>query len=233
MNYIDLAVIIIIALFTYLGYKKGFFVSLLELLRYIVGVPLCFSVSDKYSPVVYESYVRPKAVEMISEKVNSASSIEALSLEIQNELKELPSFLVDSIDLSSFDFNKSQLTKQIMESIFDPVLIPLTKCVVFICCFVAFFGITGIILSIFKHSRKKKSKKSGKKESSISKTDRIFGGIFGICKSFVTIIAISSILLYILDVSASKDTAFFAQIESSKLLPLIDSINPINLLIGG
>lgn len=231
MNYFDIIFVLIILLLTYAGYRKGLFITLLELARFVVGIPLCFVVSDTYSNQVYQALVRPRALESIKNAIANSSSVKEITSAIEEATSSLPSFISSSIDLSSINFKKTDVAEQILTKAFEPSLIALTKGGLFLVCFIAFFGVTGIALRVFRRMRaRRRSKKS---ETLLSKGDRLLGAGFGICKSFVTIIALTSILLYIQSISGEETSKFIAQIEGSRLLPIIDSINPINFLIGG
>lgn len=229
MNYIDIAVVLIIAILTFAGYQKGIFISVLELLRYIVGLPLCFVASDKYAEPVYQSYVRPRALESITNSINDSSSLKEINSALEEGVNSLPSFIAKSIDLSQISIKKNDIPEQILTKVFEPTLISITKGAIFIACFVLFFGVTAILLGIFKKVRRRRESKKGK--SILSKTDRLVGAVFGFCKSFVTILALSTIMLYIQSISKNAELA--SQIDASKMLPIIEAINPINFLIGG
>ena len=58
MNYIDLAFIVIAALMIIAGACRGFMVSLLSMLRLIVGIPLAYFVSDMYYAQLYNRFVK-------------------------------------------------------------------------------------------------------------------------------------------------------------------------------
>lgn len=229
MSYIDIAIIVIILLFTFLGYKKGIFISLLELLRYVVGLPLCFIASDKYANPVYQSLVKPRALESITKAIADSKSANEINSALDEAMSSLPSFVSNAIDLSKLQINKNDVAEQILEKGFEPLLINLTKGALFLLCFVVFFGITAVLLGIFRKARRKRESRKGK--SVLSKADRLIGAAFGICKSFVAIIALSAVMLYIQ--SISKNTELAAQIDASKLLPIIENINPLNFIIGG
>lgn len=232
MNYIDIAIVILMALFIFAGYQKGIIVSLLGLVRYVIGFPLCFIVSDTYALPVYNSLVRPRALEIINNEVTKgADGIDEIRKNIEGVLAELPPVLSNFVDLSSMKIDANDASQSILTNAFEAPLIAITKGIIFAIVFVVFFTITGLLLKIITKARKRKEDKHGK--SLLSKTDRLVGAVFGFCKSFVTILAIASVLMYIQDLNTGVGNEFFSQIESSRLLPIIDEINPINYLIGG
>lgn len=229
INYIDIVVIVLILAFIIRGYSKGIFISLIELLRYVVGLPICFVLSDKYAQPVYESLVKPRALEMITEKVSNAKNTNEIIASIQETIDNLPSFISQLVELPKININQEDVAQQVLAKAFEPVLLSLTKGALFVVIFAVFFGITGLILSVFTHARKRKEDKYGK--SVLSKTDRFIGAVFGICKSFVTIIALATVLMYIQDVGLFKDSTFLEQLQTSKMLEIVRNYNPLNFLL--
>lgn len=229
ISYVDIVIILLIAVFFFAGFQKGIFVSVLELVRYLIGLPLCFIVSDKYAEPVYDSLVRQKALDLITEQVSNATNKNELAESINEAVNGLPDFVSNMIEIPKFSINQADLSEDILVKVFEPALIFLTKGAIFIIAFLVFFTLTAILLSLIKKARKAKEEKYGK--SVLSVADRLVGGAFGICKSFVTIIALATVIMYIQDVGLLGDSSFAQQLESSRMYNFINDINPIKHLL--
>lgn len=225
INYIDISFLVLTLIFLFVGYKRGIFVSVLGLLRYAVGLPLCFSISNTYAVPLYNGFIRNKALELIEKKLTESESVNSVSSALQDVVSNMPSFLKNSIDTSAINFNKTDFAEQILNSVFEPILINIAKIFIFILVFILFFGATGFLLTILNKARKDKEHKNGK--SSLSKADSFVGAVFGFGKALLLIFAITTILLYINGLNLDFSSNLTKQIDGSFLLPLIDRINPL------
>jgi uncharacterized membrane protein required for colicin V production len=232
INYFDIAIVVIFLLFTYVGYRRGFFISLLGFLRYTIGIPLCFGLSNSLSTPVYENYVRQKALESISQNVANTTNIDEVSSNLQSSINDLPPFLTSNVDTSFLNVTSDDVAEAILVNVFEPLLISIVKLVIFVLTFILFFGATRIIMSIINRARRKRVHK--KQKSIITKADSLFGCVFGFLKSFVIVLAIASILMYILNLNdiVFKDSVI-SQIQNSKLISVVNEFNPLNYLFGG
>ena len=53
MNLVDLTLVIFVALTVFVGIKRGFLISLLSALRFIIAVPLSLFVGNNYNVIIY------------------------------------------------------------------------------------------------------------------------------------------------------------------------------------
>lgn len=228
VNYVDIAIVAFTLILVFAGYQRGIFVSLLGLLRYLIGLPLCFLISEKYTSVAYNTFVKPRALELLTEKLSDATGKAEILNAIDDMVKALPDFASSLVELPKFNINQDNLAEQVLSNAFEPALLFLTKGALFLIVFLVFFGLTGIALSAFNTARKRKEERHGK--SVLSKTDRFIGALFGICKSFVTIVALGAVIMYIQEAGLLSEGSFAQHIEASRLLQIINEINPIKYL---
>ena len=235
LNYVDLALAVLFILFAVNGYRKGILMTVVNFIRYSVGFFLCFYCSDNLAKPVYDSVVAPAALNTINQKITTSTNLDEVLGNLDKFINSLPSFAVKIFDVSSLNVpNTDDVSHVILDDVFAPILLALTKGAIFVAVFIVFFLATGLIISLVKRSRRKKSGK-GKKASPLKKADKIFGGIFGLLKSFVIMLAITSVLMYILNMfgdSAGTNT-FLTQLKDSSLLRLLNEINPFNALTEG
>ena len=65
MNLVDLTLVIFVALTVFVGIKRGFLISLLSALRFIIAVPLSLFVGNNYNVIIYNKVVRRYILEYV------------------------------------------------------------------------------------------------------------------------------------------------------------------------
>ena len=75
MNYIDLFLVVLIAVYTYVGIRRGFLISLVGMLRFVVAIPLSAFVGNTYNEPIYKNYVRSYVLKYVSKKLSSSAQI--------------------------------------------------------------------------------------------------------------------------------------------------------------
>ena len=78
MNLVDLTLVIFVALTVFVGIKRGFLISLLSALRFIIAVPLSLFVGNNYNVIIYNIVVRRYILEYVSKKLNDSGEIQNL-----------------------------------------------------------------------------------------------------------------------------------------------------------
>lgn len=204
---------------------------MLGLVRYVVGFPLSFYVSEKLSTSVYNSTVKPKVIEYIDSKVSSSEGIEQLRNSINDALSVFPDFMKQGVDLSALDVDNKKITQDIMNSGLESSLISITKGFIFVLTLLLFFIISSLIIKQIIKLKRKKEQYLG--NGIVSTVDRCFGALLGVFKAFVSVLAFVSILYFIQDLWQGTDNAMITQIETSRLMPLLNQVNPINFIVGG
>ena len=234
VNYIDVALIAILLVFMIVGFCRGLLINIINLLRWAIGLFLCFFMSENYSSFVYNTYVKPRALESINKNIVTSTNIDEIMKNLQSFGKELPKPLYDSIDFSRITVSGDDIANEILENFFEGILIFLTKAAIFAIVFVVFFLITGLIILAVRKASKRKEEKRGRK-SALKKTDKFFGGILGLLKGAIAVFAIASVLMFVVGLyeDESQMSAFIKQASNSQLLKLIDEINPFNGITKG
>ncbi len=232
VNGVDVAFVILLVLLSAFGWKKGIFVSVLGFIRWSVGTFLCFFLSDNYSSGVYNEFVKPKALEYIEQKIVTSSNVDDILDNLNKLHQQLPKLVADSVNLSSVKLSSKDAAQTVLENVFEPTLIMLTKICIFVLVFLVFFGITGIIILAVKHRNKKKDRDG---ESKLRKADKFFGMLFGAVKALVIIFAVSALITYLTGYYEDSGGAntFIDYANNSALVDLINNINPFNAITEG
>lgn len=225
MNYVDLFIVVVFLIIVLEGYARGFFVSLLSLIRFAVGIPASFLVADKFSGVVYTNYFR----EGISANVLSGieqSGLDTYVASVKDTVNSLPDVLKGSVDLSFLNnASAASAADGIMSNIVDPVMEMVVKAALFVVTLVVFYVVTGIIIFVVK-------KLGNSKNAPFRKTNKFLGAVFGFVKALIFVFAIAKIGSFLTQNVNAVDNSFLQQVASSGIIEFINKFNPINL-IGG
>ncbi|MGN1329621.1 MAG: CvpA family protein [Eubacterium sp.] len=220
INFVDLFIIIIVALCVYLGVRRGFLISLLGMLRVAVGVPLSLYVGETYNKTVYDNYIRQYALEQVSKKLSDSQEITDFITGLKDGINSFSFLLDDGVDLSvleNLDGNKAAL--YVTDNIIEPVAIEIVKLVLILLTFLLFYVITGIIVSVAKKIREKK-------KLPLHHTNSILGGVFGLAKALIIVLAIGAVADLLVSLNGSE-SEFIKQLESSTILKYVNVYNPI------
>ncbi len=234
INYIDIALIAILLIFIIIGFCRGLLINVINFFRWSIGLFLCFFLSENMSVTVYNSYVKPRALETLNEKVVTSGNIDEVMNNLQSYADGLPKALTNSIDFSKISISSDDIANEILENYFEGILMFLTKAAIFAAVFLIFFVVTGIIILIVRKSSKKREERRGKK-SALKKTDKFLGGILGLLKGAIAVFAVASVLMFIVGLydDEAQMSGFVKQVSDSQLLELIDQINPFNAITKG
>ena len=229
LNNLDIALIVIILLGAIVGYIRGILFSVLRFLRTAVGMFLCFYFSSYYTQPVYNSLVKPRLLKAINEKIVLSGNIDEIISNLNNYVNSLPSFLAAKFNVSSLNISSNDIAQSILTNVFEPFAIKITRIILFLLIFIVFFAATGIILFIMK-KKYDKDKKDGKK-STIKKTDKAFGVVFGALRSLIIVFSLISIAL--LFANPEGDSSFSIAVNNSVIINFLKNVNPFNVITEG
>lgn len=220
MNYFDLAFAAFAILFVVIGACRGLVVSLLSLLRYVIGLPLSFFISDYFYRDFYNSYVKNAVYESVNAKLTETGSAENLLKSVNDFFNDIPEIFTKGIDISAFNgLTAEQISKSITDSVLEPIVMNVVKIAIFLVSFVVFSIIVGVLISVF-------SKLQKKKNMPLKRTNSLLGGVFGFVKAGLFTFTASTIIGYALMI-ISQDSMFAKQADSSLVLQFINSNNPL------
>lgn len=229
VNYVDVALVAMSVAFVIAGYKKGIFITALNFVRYALGFSLCFYISDNSAQTVYDDYVKAKALEKINEKIVMSDKGGQTLDNLQQAINALPKDIANSFDVSALDFSSKNISQQILDNIFKPILMFLTQAALFLIVFIVFFGATAVIMHYVKREKKRRRKKD--KKAALTKADCIFGALFGVLKAGLVVCAIAAVSAYALSLFGdSVSNGFVSNLKSSEILSWFNNKNIFNLI---
>lgn len=227
VNYIDVIIVGIVLLFSVVGYSRGLFVTLLNFVRYVFGFSLCTFAANKFSQPVYDGFVKEKIVDELSKKVVTSANVDEIFDNLKNFVNSTPEIIKDNIDLTSLPLKSGDdIAVTISDSVFQPIALIIVKALIFVGVGILFFGITGIIISIINHHKKKNKDK----KNVLKTTDRILGSILGIVKGAFIVFVFVSIVSFVTEIDSVAKNSFFVEAQNSTLFNYILNINPFNII---
>lgn len=233
LNYVDVIIVGVLLLTFFVGYAKGILITLVNLIRYSVGLFLCMFVANGYSEMFYNSFVKERIVNKLSTQVVTSANIDEILANLNTTVNSLPSFVKKGIDITSLSFSSGDdIASIIAENVFQPIALVIVKVLLFVLTFVVFFGLTGLIIhGIRKRNSKKRSESRHK--SKLKTVDRIFGGLFGLVKGALIVFIFVSAVGAISQIDSFRDNAFVSTALNSSLYNYLLDVNPFNLITEG
>lgn len=233
LNYVDVIIVGVLLLAFFVGYAKGILITLVNLIRYSVGLFLCMFVANGYYEMFYNSFVKERIVNKLSTQVVTSANIDEILANLNTTVNSLPSFVKKGIDITSLSFSSGDdIASIIAENVFQPIALVIVKILLFVLTFVVFFGLTGLIIhGIRKRNSKKRSESRHK--SKLKTVDRIFGGLFGLVKGALIVFIFVSAVGAISQIDSFRDNAFISTALNSSLYNYLLDVNPFNLITEG
>lgn len=233
LNYVDVIIVGVLLLAFFVGYAKGILITLVNLIRYSVGLFLCMFVANGYSEMFYNSFVKERIVNKLSTQVVTSANIDEILANLNTTVNSLPSFVKKGIDITSLSFSSGDdIASIIAENVFQPIALVIVKALLFVLTFVVFFGLTGLIIHVIRKRNSKKRSESRHK-SKLKTVDRIFGGLFGLLKGALIVFIFVSAVGAISQLDSFRDNAFISTALNSSLYNYLLDVNPFNLITEG
>lgn len=232
VNYVDLIIVGILLVFGIVGQQRGLFITLVNFIRYVLGFSLCMFSTDRLSKPIYDNFLQERVQNTVNEKIVTSSNIDEIMANINNAVDSLPNYIKNSIDVSSLKLSSNNISQNITNELFEPVIIGILKVLIFIVVFVLFFGITGAFIHHIRRKNKDKRKENKKKSFTVF-TDRFLGLIFGMLKGALVVFVFVSVITYLLGVPNFANNQFLKTAADSQLYQLLLNYNPFNVITEG
>lgn len=231
VNYVDLIIVGIFLFFGFVGLNKGIFITLINFIRYVVGLSACMISADRLPQPIYDNYLKERVVDAVDQKIVTSSNIDEIMDNFNSVINSLPNIVKNNIDLTSLKLSSNNISQNITNEVFEPVIIVFLKVIIFIVIFALFFGITGAVISHIR--RKNKNKRKNNKKSFVVFMDRLIGFLFGILKGALVVFVFVSAVTSLLGVPNIADNQFLQTAANSQLYQLLLNYNPFNVITEG
>ena len=227
MNIIlDVILLTIFVAFVFTAAKKGFMLSLLELIAVIAALSLSYQFSPVVAQAAYDNIVEEKLVETVETEIDENLNISSSTTQAEMVLESMPGFMVSfassvgieldevKAKITSETFSAENLATELVEKIAQPIVVAALTAISFLLLsavlMFALKWVAGLLSKIFKLPL-------------LGTVNKALGGVLGACKGVMVIIFISTILKVLF---AGGDSEISTAVNSSYIVGLLDNINP-------
>ena len=195
MNIVDIVLFVIIAVVAIVSAKKGFLMTLFNVIAYavagVVSRLFCLPVAE----YVYDGYFSEKILSKLNTLMPTGSVEGELSTVVSEAVDTLPSYikaLIEHFDVVSFmteqAVTENVYTVDMIESVYlAPAVTNVLSIVASVALFVLFSFVLRMVLTLVNKGL------TGKKHKVIRSTNTLFGAAFGVVKGSAIIAIIAAI----------------------------------------
>lgn len=227
MNIIlDVILLTIFVAFVFTAAKKGFMLSLLELIAVIAALSLSYQFSPVVAQAAYDNIVEEKLIETVEKEIDENFNISSSTTQAEMVLESMPGFMVSfassvgieldevKAKITSETFSAENLATELVEKIAQPIVVAALTAISFLLLsavlMFALKWVAGLLSKIFKLPL-------------LGTVNKALGGVLGACKGVMVIIFISTILKVLF---AGGDSEISTAVNGSYIVGLLDNINP-------
>ncbi len=235
MAYIlDLVVILIFALAIFLGFKKGFFKTIIGFAGLVAALVLAFAFSAVVANMAYDNFVEPTVEKALVESIGDVSdnALSAVQGSLDDFKDQLPAFFSDLMDkndvkmddiLTDVQDDGEGLAASIASSVADKVLRPLAVGILRAVAFVLLFLILWLIAAVVGSIVAKIIKRSPFKGP-----DKLLGGVLGAVKGLILVLLAVTAMQLVAGFALEEDALITKEtLEQSIVVSKIADINPL------
>lgn len=190
MNIVDFLLVILIAVVAVISAKKGFLMSLFNIIAYIAAGFLAKIFSSPVASYVYSAYLSDKVLSKLNELMPSGSMEGELQSIIEGVFDSLPGFLgtlVDHLDivdevLLGLDLTGSgqTLTVAVIEADYlAPMILKVISAIAVVVLFILFSVVLRMVLSLINKGL------TSKKHKLFRRTNAFLGAALGVVKGII------------------------------------------------
>ncbi len=189
MNLLDLIMFLIVAVIAIISAKKGFLLSLFNIISFVISGFLAKIFSSPVSAYVYDSYCREKIIAKMYEIMPSGSVEGEISNAVLETLESLPEFvmsmishfnIIDTNNLFAMNEGANLTVEAIEQTYLEPIMLKVIAVVAIIVLFIIFAVILKFVFSLINKLLTRK------KHKIIRGTNMLLGAALGAVKgSFI------------------------------------------------
>ncbi len=222
---IDIIFILVLAVVIITSVKKGFIVSLFELVGTIASFVAARVLSDSLALPVFEKFVKPGAENLLSQNLGEIATKD-YGAQIESAINSIPDFFASILSLmgiekealiekvASSDFASGSLLESLMES----VVTPLGTAVVQFILFAVLVALITLVLRVFVRLLDRIIKKI----PAIKQMNSALGGVVGAVRG-VLIVVILSVLLAV-GAGFINNESFVTAVEGSFVVGTVQNL---------
>ena len=228
---LDGLIIVIFLVAILLGYKRGFFKSIIQLVGCIAAAFIAFSLSTPIASGVYNQFISPSVTKEISSGIEKAGS-ESVETALDDILDNLPGPLLNALTVfnlgspdkikerlpNSLDGTAAQVSATIEEKIVRPAAVSLLRLLCFFILFIILMVVVGVFATVVGRLFR---------FPVLRQTDGLLGAVLGAAQGVVFVFVAVTIMSLIAASSKSDDKLTRAVMNDTLIVHSVENVNPI------
>ena len=222
---IDIIFLLVIAVVAIISVKKGFILSLFELIGTIASFAVARVLSDSFALPVFEKFVKPGAENLLSQNLGTVATTD-YATQIEGAINSIPDSFAAILSLmgiekdaliekvASSEFASGSLLDSLMESIVTPIGTAIVQFIL--------FAVLVALITIVLRVVVKLLDKIIKKIPAIKQMNSALGGVVGALRG----VLITVIISLLLSVAAGfiENEAFVTAVEGSFIIGVVQNL---------
>lgn len=223
---LDVILLTIFVAFVFTAAKKGFMLSLLELIAVIVALALSYQFSPVVAQAAYDGIVEESLIETVETQIDDNLNISSSTEQAEMVLDAIPDFMVTFASsvgieveevrekITSENFSAENLATELVNKVAQPIVLAALTAIFFVL-------LAALLLFVLKWLAQILAKLF--KLPLIGTVNKVLGGTLGACKGIMVIIFVCTILQIVF---AGGDNEIATAVNGSYVVGLLDNINP-------
>lgn len=222
---IDIIFILILAVVVITSVKKGFIVSLFELVGTIASFVAARLLSDSLASPVFEKFVAPGAEKLLSENLGEVATTD-YGAQIEGVINSIPDFFTSILSLMGID--KAELVEKVassdfasgtlLDSLMESVVTPVGTAVVQFILFAVLVALITLMLRVLVRLLDKIIKKI----PAIKQMNSALGGVVGAVRGVLTVVILS--ILLAVAAGFINNESFITAVEGSFIVGTVQNL---------
>ena len=224
----DVAVVAIIALLVFLGYKRGFIRTVFNFVGYIVAAVLASFVGNSLAQLIFNSFFRSKAVELINGELTKVTGSVPLDQMLQQAFAAIPDNIRAFAPENALEQLQNGLTQgtpttaNVAEAIVSNVVGPIAIMILQMLAFVILFIILGIVVKIITSQLKFIDK-----IPLVGTANSVLGLVIGLAEAVIFLFVFTSIIAMLIQLSGNQWAGLNTNVVDNTLIfKFIYAYNP-------
>ncbi len=223
---LDVVLVVIFAAFIFAAAKKGFMLSLLELIAVVVALALAYQFSPVVAQAAYDGVVEDSLIETVEGQIDETFNAASSAVQAEVILEAMPDFMVSfassvgvefeqiKAQISSEKFSSENIATELVQKVAQPIVVGALTIVFFLllACLLLFVLkiVAQLLAKVFKLPL-------------VKTVNKALGGVLGACKGVVVVVFICTVLQVLF---SAGDNEIAKAVNESYVVGLLDNVNP-------
>lgn len=235
MTYIlDIAVLVILGLTVFFGYRRGFLQTVVQLVGCVAAFIIALSISTPAANTVFDSFVAESVETRVVESLNDVADVpveEKLDAAIAELPKPVGALLKNNAQLqeavdelgTSMSASVDSLAKSLVQTVVRPVVVTVLQLLIFVLAFLLLLLIAKLLVRVVKPIAKLPV---------IRQIDGTLGAVLGVLKGALFVCVLVSVLQLIAVAASDNGPITQNVLDNTLLVRYIADINPLKGILS-